>query len=37
MYRKDRDSKMNERRLKMESDWIAWRNKYGTHKLILLF
>lgn len=29
MYRKDRDVKMNERRVKMEADWTLWRNKFG--------
>ena len=31
MYRKDRDTKMSERRLKMDADWTLWRSKFGTH------
>ena len=30
MYRKDRDAKMGERRLKMESEWLLWRKKFGS-------
>ena len=29
MYRKDRDVKMNERRVKMDADWTMWRNQFG--------